>query len=59
MAKILYCNDVVPGCDGQVSGETEEEVLGKAVEHAREAHGMTEIDAQTAAKVRAAIRSQS
>lgn len=37
-------------CDAKVSGETEEEVLAKAVEHAREAHGVDIAASTTLAK---------
>ena len=56
MQKVLRCNDVVPGCDAEVRGSSDEEILRQAVEHAREAHGLKEIDAATAEAVRAAIR---
>jgi len=38
-------------------GETEEDVLKQAAEHAKRDHGVAEIDAATLAKVKAAIRS--
>lgn len=56
MAKELRCADVIEGCDHVIRGETEEEVLAKGAEHARDAHGLEEIDEETAAKVRGAIR---
>ena len=56
MEKRLLCGDVVPGCAAEVRGATEEEILRQAVEHARTAHGIEKIDEQTAAKVKAAIR---
>ena len=40
MAKSFQCADAGVVCKAKVTGETEEEVLGKAVEHAREAHGV-------------------
>ena len=56
MEKVLRCNDVVPGCDAEVRGSSDEEILRQAVEHARAAHGMNEIDAATAEAVRNAIK---
>lgn len=56
MEKLLRCGDVAPGCAEEVRGATEEEILRQAVEHARTAHGIEKIDEQTAAKVKAAIR---
>ena len=58
MARVLHCGEVVPGCDGIVQGETDQEVMAKAAEHAREAHGMTEVDAATADALQAAIRTE-
>jgi predicted small metal-binding protein len=56
MEKRLQCNDVVPGCPAEMRGATEDEVLRQAAEHARTAHGIEQIDYQTVAKVKAAIR---
>lgn len=56
MSKELHCGDVIEGCDHVIRGETEEEVLAKGAEHAREAHGVEEIDEDTAEKVKGAIR---
>ncbi|MGH7544186.1 MAG: DUF1059 domain-containing protein [Gemmatimonadota bacterium] len=57
MTKELRCNDIMPGCDFVARGEDEAEVLSKAVEHAREKHGLDEIDEETAKQVRSQIRS--
>jgi predicted small metal-binding protein len=40
----------------QARGETEAEILQQAAAHAKRDHGVTEIDAATLAKVKAAIR---
>lgn len=56
MPKELRCGDIVSGCDAVIRGETEEEVLSKGARHARDAHGITEMDEETAEKVKAAIR---
>jgi predicted small metal-binding protein len=56
MAKVLRCNDLFPGCSIEARGETEEEILAQAAEHARRDHGVTRIDPPTLAKVKAAIR---
>jgi predicted small metal-binding protein len=57
MAKILECAKVDPssGCKHVVRGETEEEVLKKAGEHAKE-HGIREVTPELIAKVKANIR---
>lgn len=56
MTKELHCGEIMEGCDHVIRGETEDEVLTKGAEHAREAHGVEEIDEETAEKVKAAIR---
>jgi predicted small metal-binding protein len=40
MAKSFECADGGVVCRARITGETEDEVLAKAVEHAREAHGV-------------------
>jgi predicted small metal-binding protein len=56
MTRELHCGEIIEGCNHVITGATEEEVLEQAVEHAREAHGVEQVDAATAARVRAAIR---
>jgi predicted small metal-binding protein len=56
--KVLQCNDVNPGCSFEARGNTEEEVLKKAAEHAKTAHNMREIPVDVLSKVRGAIRDQ-
>jgi predicted small metal-binding protein len=57
MAKILECAKVDPssGCQHVVRGETEEEVLTKAAEHAKE-HGIREVTPELVERVKANIR---
>jgi len=38
--KSFHCSDAGVPCNAKVTGETEDEVLAKAVEHARKAHGV-------------------
>jgi predicted small metal-binding protein len=56
MAKILECAKVDPssGCNFIVRGETEEEVLQKAGEHAKE-HGIREVTPELIERVKANI----
>ena len=56
MAKSISCRDVGVDCDFQASAETVEELLKKCQEHARSAHGITEIPMELVAKVQAAIK---
>ena len=57
MAKILECAKVDPssGCKHVVRGETEEEVLQKASEHAKE-HGIREMTPEMIKRAKASIR---
>jgi len=56
MAKHVRCRDVDLNCDFEARGTTEEEVLQKAVVHARNVHELTDVSPELATKVRAAIR---
>jgi len=40
LAKTFECRHGGVICDAKVTGETDEEVLAQAVEHAKEAHGL-------------------
>jgi predicted small metal-binding protein len=53
--KQFACGSVVPGCDGVVTGESEDELMAAVASHAEEAHGMTEIPDDVVARVRAGI----
>ena len=57
MAKLLECAKVDPssGCQHVVRGETEDEVLQKAGEHASE-HGIREVTPELMERVKANIR---
>jgi len=57
MAKQLNCADVGFDCGAQISGDTEEEVMAQAAEHAMSVHGMSEGDLQQhEGAIRGAIR---
>ncbi|SPF45949.1 conserved hypothetical protein [Syntrophobacter sp. SbD1] len=57
MAKILECAKVDPssGCQHIVRGETENELLQKVAEHAKE-HGIREVTPELIERVKANIR---
>ena len=57
MSKILECARVDPsrGCQHIIRGETEEEILQKAAEHAKE-HGIREVTPELIERVKANIR---
>lgn len=57
MTKSFRCQDAGVVCRAKITGETEDEVLAKAVEHAREAHGVDLSASTTLANfARSAIR---
>lgn len=56
MSKHFGCGDVVPGCSFVVTAANEEEVLREVARHAAQAHGLTEVSPELAAKVKAAIK---
>jgi predicted small metal-binding protein len=55
MTKVLRCDAIFLGCGHVVRAESEEEILRLAAEHAKQVHGVTEIDEAMTRKVRAAI----
>ena len=57
MSKMLECAKVDPssGCKHILRGETEQQVLEKAAEHAKE-HGIREVTPELMARVKANIR---
>lgn len=58
MAKVLRCDAIFLGCGHVVRAESEEELLRLAAEHAREVHGVIEIDDAMLRTVRAAITNE-
>ena len=56
MTKTLNCNDVMPGCPTVIEGRDEDEVMTRAVEHARNDHGIEQIPPDVGRKAQAAIR---
>ncbi|MDW3219769.1 MAG: DUF1059 domain-containing protein [Acidimicrobiales bacterium] len=53
--KQFACGTVVEGCDGVVTGATDDEVLAAAAEHAATVHGMSEVPDEVVAAIRAGI----
>ncbi len=54
--KQFACGDVVSGCDGVVTGETDDDVLAAAAAHAADAHGLTDLPEEIVAAVKAGIK---
>jgi predicted small metal-binding protein len=46
----------MPGCATVVEGKDEAEVMARAAEHAKNAHGLDQITPELAGQVRSAIR---
>jgi predicted small metal-binding protein len=53
--KQLRCADAGFECEAVIQGEDEQEVMAKGADHAREVHGVTEIDSATEEKLRSLI----
>ncbi len=58
MSKVLRCADVTGSCDFVARGDSEQDILQQAAEHARSAHNMNEISPEVADMVRSAIRDE-
>ena len=58
MTMIVKCRDVGVDCDFEARGQTAQEVMKECAEHARTEHGMQEIPAELAARVKAAIHEE-
>ncbi len=56
--KSMRCGDLMKGCNFVARGANEEEVMKKAAEHAKTAHGIDKITPDLAQKVKAAIRNE-
>jgi predicted small metal-binding protein len=58
MMKAMHCGDLMKGCDFVARGASEDEVMKKAAEHAKSAHGIDNITPELAQKVKAAIKDE-
>lgn len=56
MTKELHCGEIMDGCPEVIRGQTEEEVLKKGAQHARDAHGVDKLDDDTVRMVKSKIR---
>jgi len=54
--KVLRCRDLGADCDFEACGETAEEVLKTAVDHARAIHGLKDISEKDRVRARAAVQ---
>jgi predicted small metal-binding protein len=58
MVKVLYCNDLVPGCKFEVRGTCVEEVVAEYADHLAIAHNMVNISDQIMAMIGKAIQEE-
>jgi predicted small metal-binding protein len=58
VAKVLRCDAIFLGCGHVVRAESNEELLRLAAEHAKQVHGVNEIDEAMVRRVRAAITTE-
>jgi predicted small metal-binding protein len=56
--KAFHCGDLMKGCDFVARGVTEDEVMQKAAEHAKTAHGVENIPPEMAQAAKAAIKDE-
>lgn len=54
--KIVRCEVLFSDCQAVVEGETEDEVMESALRHAKEEHGVEELDDERQAALLAGIR---
>ena len=54
--KELRCRDAGFDCEAVVRAEGEEDVLSQVAEHARQAHGLVDLDDDLLARLRAQIK---
>lgn len=55
MRKELACGRVVPGCDFVAHAATDEDLMLKAADHARNVHGVGHLSEELKAKIKDAI----
>lgn len=58
MAKVLHCNDLVPGCKFEARGICDEEVIADFADHIATAHDMFEISDEVLAMISKAIHEE-
>jgi predicted small metal-binding protein len=56
MTKHIACTEIIAGCPFEASAASEEDLLRRVADHARESHGVAQVTPELAEKVKAAIR---
>ena len=54
--KEVHCRDIGFDCEAVIRADTEEEVMAQAAEHAREVHGIEQLDSETTETIRSVTR---
>jgi predicted small metal-binding protein len=58
MRKVLDCSELYPGCDFEMRGNSEDDILKQVTAHAKTAHNMQNISPDVLSKARSAIRDE-
>lgn len=58
MSKVFECGSVFPGCKFVIHGDGEDEVMLKAMEHARVEHNSAYMSGRLKARIRAAVKDE-
>jgi len=53
--KEFKCGQIVPGCNHEFQGESEDDILQQIGPHARDEHGMDEVPPEVVDRIRDAI----
>jgi predicted small metal-binding protein len=53
----MKCGDLMPGCDFEARGDTEEDIMNAAATHAKEVHGLN-VTPELADKVKSEIKDE-
>jgi len=57
MSYSIACGDVVTGCATTLEAGSEDELMARVADHARDEHGVTEITPDLADQVKGAVKS--
>lgn len=58
MSKVLYCGSVFPGCPHVIRADGDDELMAKAMAHARADHEATILSDRLKARIRSAIQKE-
>ena len=58
MAKVFYCNDLVPGCKFEARGNSEEEILAEIADHIAITHYSVNLSDEVLARISKATQDE-